>query len=371
MNSLHQVDELVKEYLLIDKIIEELLGCIVNGDVQNLIDYYRYLDLRFFSRLDSRFQPLPYVKQPATDPQFEMYFSKQWVDNYTISLHNFLATTFQNMPLPSLLLFNIDRLQRKAQQAEIETLKTTIDSLKASIQARENEIAKLKHELIETRKEVTDGISLIRQRAASMTLEPKNGAKTKAVVEKSEDPNASSENVTLEKAQQLSVDEPFVVVSQEEFSEHASAITHAKFSTRGNLIASCDMDNIVRIWSYKGQSFNPMKISNNTSNILSMEWDARSDRFVSHGSLTYSPVEPILICAGSSSRMSTDNGKRYGALVAWNLKSMCATLNHNGQMLVAGDQSGLIRIFGKMKPDENTSSRTPSNTEVLYKIYAP
>jgi hypothetical protein len=40
----------------VDKIIEELLGAIANGDIQALIDYYRYLDVRFFSRLDSRFQ---------------------------------------------------------------------------------------------------------------------------------------------------------------------------------------------------------------------------------------------------------------------------------------------------------------------------
>lgn len=39
-----------------DKIIEELLGAIASGDISALIDYYRYLDLRFFSRLDSRFQ---------------------------------------------------------------------------------------------------------------------------------------------------------------------------------------------------------------------------------------------------------------------------------------------------------------------------
>lgn len=40
---------------------------------------------------------LPYIKNPSNDPTFETFFSKQWVDNYTISLHNFLATTFQNM----------------------------------------------------------------------------------------------------------------------------------------------------------------------------------------------------------------------------------------------------------------------------------
>lgn len=40
---------------------------------------------------------LPYVKNPAADPTFETFFTKQWTDNYMISLHNFLATTFQHM----------------------------------------------------------------------------------------------------------------------------------------------------------------------------------------------------------------------------------------------------------------------------------
>ncbi|KAI8890260.1 WD40 repeat-like protein [Backusella circina FSU 941] len=458
MNSLYQVDELVKEYLLfrgftatfrtleteirsdkdkgfqVDKIIEELLAAIVNGDIQALIDYYRYLDLRFFSRLDSRFQrtikkfelcllrhylihamqhkkrekvieffdiygpelhgkpewsqwfALPYVKNPVNDPTFETFFSKQWVDNYTISLHNFLATTFQNMPLPSLLSFNIDRLSRKTQQTEIETLKTTVDHQKATLEARENEITKLKHEVIETRKEMTDGISMIRRRAASMTTE--DSATSKEVIIKKSVSESDSK-----------ADEPFLIVSQDEFSEHASAITHAKFSSQGDLIASCDMDNIVRVWSYKGQSFNPLKIKNTSSNVLSMEWDARSDRFLYLGTdtglirvynvdsksivqefmmdekypwinlLSSSPVEPIFVCAGSGNRTGSSD-KKSGALVAWSMKTMsaCGTftfdqeeepadintikLNHNGQMLVTSDSAGMMRIFDirSMKP---------------------
>ncbi|KAI8083856.1 WD40-repeat-containing domain protein [Thamnidium elegans] len=455
MNSLYQVDELVKEYLLfrgftatfraleteirsdkdkgfqVDKIIEELLGAIANGDIQALIDYYRYLDIRFFSRLDSRFQrtikkfelcllrhylihamqhkkrekvieffdiygpelhgkpewsqwfALPYIKNPSNDSTFETFFSKQWVDNYTISLHNFLATTFQNMPLPSLLSFNIDRIQRKNQQTEIETLKSTVENQKATLEARDNDIAKLKHEVAETRKEMTDGISLIRRRAASSTDQKLLKPTTSVALPK----KSNSESTTITTKETKNEDEPFIIVSQDEFSEHASSVTHAKFSSEGDLIASCDMDNIVRIWSYKGQSFNPLKIKNSSS-ILSLEWDARSDRFLYLGTdtglirvynvesksivqefimddnylkvnhISSSPVEPIFVCAGSNSSNSS------GALVAWSMKTMsaCGTfqidnqdeiessintikLNHNGQMLVAGDTSGLMRIF--------------------------
>ena len=50
---------------------------------------------------------LPYVKNPAADPTFETFFTKQWTDNYMISLHNFLATTFQHMRKWSFLLYTM------------------------------------------------------------------------------------------------------------------------------------------------------------------------------------------------------------------------------------------------------------------------
>ncbi|KAI8061442.1 WD40-repeat-containing domain protein [Gongronella butleri] len=465
MNSLHQVDDLVKEYLLfrgftstfraldmesrtdrdkgfqVDKILEELLSFVTSSDIQSLVDYYRYLDLRFFSRLDTRFQrtakkfelcllrhylvhaiqhkkrdkireffdlygaefhsnpdwtpwfTLPYIKQPASDPAFETFFTKQWVDNYTTSLHNFLATIFQNMPLPSLLTFSADRTMRKSQQSEIESLRASMDQLKAMLESRENEVAKLKVELDDTRREMTDGISLMRQRAASIQQQDASlTSVVSGIAATGHDTNdspqaASAASDTTPDAK----DEPFVVLSQEEYSEHASAITHAKFSTLGTLIASCDMDNIVRIWSYKGHATTPQKLKTNNFNVLSMAWDARSDRFLflgtDHGmirvyntenrsvvqefgtsekypwvtQLSSSPVEPVIVCSASGSRMKPLS-KQHGALVAWNLKSLSSSgifkldasettdiytikHNHNGQMLVSGDGCGTMRIF--------------------------
>lgn len=403
---------------------------ITNGDIHGLVEYYRYLDLRFFSRLDSRFQrtikkfelcllrhylvhaiqhkkrekvveffdiygsdlqgkqewaawfALPYIKNPSSDPTFETYFTKYWVDNYTISLHNFLATTFQNMPLPSLLSFNLDRLQRKSQQTEIETLKSTIESQKATLEARENDIAKLKHQISETRKEMTDGISFIRRRAASSATDP-----VKAPLFKNTPKRSNSESTVIRSTK--TEDEPFLVVGQEEFYEHASAITHAKFSSQGDMVASCDMDNMVKIWNCKHQSSESFKIKNSPANVLSLEWDARSDKFLYLGTdtglirvynvesksvvqeflmdeaypwinhITSSPVEPVFICTGSNNKV-INASKRSTTLVAWSMKSMsaCGTycfdqeqdintinLNHNGQMLVVGNNAGLMQIF--------------------------
>ena len=95
---------------------------------------------------------------------------------------------------------------------------------------------------------MSDGISLMRQRAASIQqqdstpMSTASGIATTGLDTNDSQQAASAASDTTPDAK----DEPFVVLSQEEYSEHASAITHAKFSTLGTLIASCDMDNIVR-----------------------------------------------------------------------------------------------------------------------------
>ncbi|KAG1152882.1 hypothetical protein G6F37_000383 [Rhizopus arrhizus] len=441
MNSLAQVDELVKEYLLfrgfintfralevetrsdkdkgfqVEKIIEELLGYITNGDIQGLVDYYRYLDLRFFSRLDSRFQrtikkfelcllrhylvhatqhkkkekvteffdiygselqgkqewvawfALPYIKNPASDPTFETYFTKYWVDNYTISLHNFLAMTFQNM----------HRLQRKSQQTEIESLKNTIETQRATLEARENDIAKLRHQMLETRKEMTDGISFIRRRAASTTTEQK--------VIVNHPKRSNSESTAIRVAEE----EPFLIVGQEEFYEHASAITHAKFSSQGDKVASCDMDNMVKIWHCKGQPVESFKIKNSPANVLSLEWDARSDKFLYLGTdtglirvynvesksivqeflmdesypwinqISSSPVEPIFICTGSSSKVLNNNIRSMKPIIEWNdhhKKPSCiAQFSFDENSIYSVDTTGQLSQWSIHKPGVSIFNR--------------
>lgn len=90
---------------------------------------------------------------------------------------------------------------------------------------------------------MTDGISLIRRRAASSSTDQKLLKPTTSVALPKK---SNSESTILTTKEPKNEDEPFIIVSQDEFSEHASSVTHAKFSSEGDLIASCDMDNIVR-----------------------------------------------------------------------------------------------------------------------------
>ncbi|KAF0556422.1 WD40 repeat-like protein [Gigaspora margarita] len=216
MNSIQPIEELIKEYLLFrgfsltfrsfetdcrndrdkgfhaEKIIEELYSFIANSDINGLLDYWEYLNIRYFSRLDARYFGsvkkfklsllryylvyatqqkrkekvleffdtfeadlngnsewskwfgLPFSKNPAADPYFEPFFTKQWLETFTASLHNFLNTIFQNMPWPSLLCFNIDRLHKRALESEIQSLHNVIVDLKTKIEHYDAEIANLR-----------------------------------------------------------------------------------------------------------------------------------------------------------------------------------------------------------------------------------
>ncbi|GJJ69581.1 hypothetical protein EMPS_01928 [Entomortierella parvispora] len=490
MNSIQHIDELVKEYLLFrgftntykafeadsktdkdkgfqaEKIIEELFAAISSMDLSSLLEHWRYLDIRYFSRLDHRFAgsvkkfelcllryylifaiqhkrrekvveffelhgaelqgnpewvrwfALPFSKKPETDPEFDLFFSKAWLDTFTVSLHNFLSTVFQNMPLPSLLCFNIDRLHRKALQCEVETLQSMIENLRKEIQSSDAEISSLRDQV--ALKKVTGAR---RRRAASMVeqqvvvaqdpkpdvLPKRSGSQSshfsqtnRLAITNARRLRAASDAASLAKSEAESSEgsvttslseedlarseEPFIIVSQEIFLEHQSGITHAKFSCEGSLIASCDAENIVRIWSYNGSSsMPPAKITNGSHNILSLAWETR-DRYLFLGSdsslvrcfglesrsivheiktdaqyprircLAYSPVEAILVCAVSSMDDTT------GALLSVNMKTMATDhmvtmdngssdvintvgFNHNGQLVVTGDVGGMIKVY--------------------------
>lgn len=69
-------------------------------------------------------QVLPFVKSPETHPTFEIYFTRPWLDTFTLSLNNFLSTVLQNIPLPTLLSFDDEQLKLRAMADEIETLRS-------------------------------------------------------------------------------------------------------------------------------------------------------------------------------------------------------------------------------------------------------
>ncbi|RIA99611.1 WD40-repeat-containing domain protein [Glomus cerebriforme] len=529
MNSAHQVDELIKEYLLFrgfsntfrvfeqecrndkdkrfqaDKIIEELYSYITSSDINGLLDYWKYLDLRYFSRLDARFFEsvkkfeiclikyylvyatqqkrkdkifeffetfgselngisewskwfgLPFSKNPASDPNFETFFTKQWLDTFTVSLHNFLNTIFQNMSLPSLLCFNLDRLHRKELQDEIESLRNEIENLKTEIVNGDTEITSLKQKVAQrelagyprrrrsnnnmhdkNEKDsnnndalrlslTTSGVSLSSSLSRSTTPSVKH--ETGSDLNGIKSPEVYADDRSMTPISEYDIDDshgninPFIVNSQEMFLENNSGIIVTKLSHQGNLIASCDVDNTIRIWSYEGSS-STLKHSNSNSNILSLEWESRSDKILLYGTderlvkvynketrsviheykmderfprvnqISCSPVEPLFACSGSPKSIDDAySSSDTGSLITFDLKTMTTQdifmlkasshspssstmmpietikFNHNGQMLVTGDRSGYIRIFDirtlKSIMEWNISSSSKNGSGVI------
>ncbi|XP_060529884.1 WD repeat-containing protein 91 [Cylas formicarius] len=155
----------------VDKIIEQLMQSVSSYDLVSLRELWSHLDNHIFKKLESHFAPgikklenavlkmylvnavannkpdkvvdfflkltpelqnqnewkdwfvLPYVKNPEENQTFALHFTKQWQDTLLVSLHNFLASVFQHMPVPTLLQF-------EEEANRVTKLEQRIDSLK-------------------------------------------------------------------------------------------------------------------------------------------------------------------------------------------------------------------------------------------------
>ncbi|CAI5785834.1 repeat-containing 91 [Podarcis lilfordi] len=214
---------------------------------------------------------------------------------------------------------------------------------------------------------------------------------------------------TLTKAFGSSIDaggirqeQPFIVLSQEEYGEHHSSIMHCRVDCSGRRVASLDVDGVIKVWS-----FNPImqtKASSiSKSPLLSLEWATKRDRLLLLGSgvgtvrlydteakknlceisidedmprilsLACSPSGASFVCSAAASGLGNqlDHGAQDcggkgmnqvpGKLLLWDTKTMkqqlqfslepepiainCTAFNHNGNLLVTGAADGIIRLF--------------------------
>jgi len=157
--------------LRVDKIADHLFTLVEKYEVDALLEFWDQLNWRFFSRLEKPFTSsvrkleiclkryyvinaiqtgrpdkvaeffdkiasevqafpewrdwfaLPFIKNPELQPLFETYFTRAWLDTFTLSLHNFLSTMFHNLPLPTLLSFDEEQIKLRAMVDEIEGLR--------------------------------------------------------------------------------------------------------------------------------------------------------------------------------------------------------------------------------------------------------
>ncbi|XP_066446453.1 WD repeat-containing protein 91 isoform X2 [Eleutherodactylus coqui] len=546
----------------VDRIVEQLLQFIQSYDLNGLLDYWGYLERRLFSRLEDVYRPtvnklktslfryylvctiqssrtdkahdffqkqapelqnqaewkewfaLPFLPAPDVNPTFSTYFSRQWADTFTVSLHNFLSVLFQCMPIPTVLNFdaecqrilhiqeenealrqklfalqaethrfkkegddapmvhhklphyisNMDRLgdseltmisSQRTSGSAVQSQKTTgfLSSLlpqskkvatkppQATMSPTQsaaglpikkesgNSQAQKTKEILSVSKEVksisnvlgvpapTDaGMAQQRQRrlqerkelfskTQSQSTEKKTET-TEAEPEPRPEPQHESVEALMKGVKGTSSgagekpEQPFIVLSQDEYGEHHSSIMHCRVDCSGRRVASLDVDGVIKVWSIDGiMQTKASAISK--SALLSLEWATKRDRLLLLGSevgtvrlydteakknlceiaicddmprilsLACNPSGTSFVCSAAAPSMVVDsvipgigeNGSNQvpGRLLLWDTKTMkqqlqfslepmpiavnCTSFNHNGNLLVTGAADGVIRLF--------------------------
>ncbi len=204
----------------------------------------------------------------------------------------------------------------------------------------------------------------------------------------------------------------YLLLGQEEYLEHHSEVTHARFSTSGYLIASSDVDGVVKVWSAS-----PAPLTQATfispSSVTALEWLPDSERHFLYGTSTGSirlcdkeerrAINEAVISGGRKVPISTlacaPSGANGGVFVAgtgsalrlYDSKMMslvhefgsaeeetglvsasphqltCCAFNHNSQMVLTSGSDGKTRIFDLRRKDciSSWSVSTSTSTPVL------
>eukprot|EP00062_Callorhinchus_milii_P009872 gi/632954136/ref/XP_007892801.1/ PREDICTED: WD repeat-containing protein 91 [Callorhinchus milii] len=200
-------------------------------------------------------------------------------------------------------------------------------------------------------------------------------------------------------------EQPFIVLSQEEYAEHHSSIMHCRVDCSGRRVASLDIDGVVKVWSLTPPMQTKATIMSK-SPLLSLEWATKPDRLLLLGSavgivrlydteakkslyeltidescprilsLACSPSGMSFVCCSAAPSIRTGTvletgGKGLnlvpGKLLLWDTKTMkqqhlfcldpdpiainCTAFNHNGNLLVTGAADGIIRLFDMQRYD--------------------
>ncbi|KAL1132580.1 hypothetical protein AAG570_010532, partial [Ranatra chinensis] len=181
----------------------------------------------------------------------------------------------------------------------------------------------------------------------------------------------------------------FLLLSQEKMTEHKAAVTQCRFNALGSLVASCDIDGVVKVWS---TAPTPKVLSTMQYNegLISLGWVAKNERFFVTGSkngflrlhdtkenktvwdigseesphlgdmqivsVCCSPTENSVACS------AVNTNYNVGKLLIFDIKSRkleryltftmepglianCCLYNHNGTLLMAGCSDGQIRAL--------------------------
>lgn len=283
-----------------------LITCVQNGRSDKVAEFFE----RHAAEL--QFQPewrdwfaLPFTRNPEAHPTFEAYFSREWQDNFVLSLHNFLNTVFQNLPLPSLLAFHEDQERLKAMAVELcqlqETIKeqrdiqhqhqqrgggsgggsgsaradawggvaptmtttTDVDAGHGHTPASPSPSSSSAAAAPHVSREASAGSAAAAAAGGlpddTVSVNVGGGEEDEEAEDEVDEEEADSSakqrdadadadadnNVSASPAQQV-----FVAINTESYTEHRAAVVQLRASRAADLVASADADGVVKVWSF-------------------------------------------------------------------------------------------------------------------------
>ncbi|KAG5332811.1 WDR91 protein, partial [Acromyrmex heyeri] len=410
-----------------------LVNAAVNGKQDKIQEFFTKMtpELQGHSEWKEWFA-FPFIKNPEDNPIYSVHFSKQWHDTMLVSLHNFLATIFQCMPQPTLLTIDEDTNKFKRLQEENETLRQRLsDSVKIEsvwdvnpgpapqqpplmddfyIIAQESPLLENPKTLRNLIRNIGGGSSPILSRKPATNVK-KNAesemvstkrtntkgrvnsiSKSEAVAKRSISCDSrlnssrkrdSSIDTAIERKTKEKIDSSYILLSQEEYTEHKTSIIQCKSNASGSYVATGDADGVIKVWTPIPSPKTVTTFSSSTANsnkaITSLDWISKNERYFLHGdnngliqlhdtrdcktlwdiqhensrivTLICNPTESTFVCSVSDGNegklllydIKTKKLERTLPLEQ-NVTALCSAFNHNGQLLITGLSNGNILI---------------------------
>ncbi|XP_031504214.1 uncharacterized protein LOC116266897 [Nymphaea colorata] len=276
---------------------------------------------------------LPYLKNASLDPQFRVYFSKEWSDALLLSFRNFLSEMLGGTRIPALLKLSTEKSNIKYLKKDIRQLNMQLTQLQALLETKEAQLSQLRSspanvlqrnctgqepssetsldDSVDRRivafkdsQEVADTASTSHFGGTEDKLQhldhPDYLNHSTKLPQPESDCSSSSSQHQVENVRAMGssvlhyegVDSEPDVQREEDFSEvkvkhqesflgHTSPISRCRFSASGTNIASASSDGTVRIWTYDSS----VSTSRNATiycgaEIMSLEWECKSDRLL-------------------------------------------------------------------------------------------
>ncbi|GAV84904.1 WD40 domain-containing protein [Cephalotus follicularis] len=277
---------------------------------------------------------LPYVKNPSLDPQFRIFFSKEWYEALRLSVRNFFNEIFNGTRIPTLLKLSSEKNTVNQLKKDIEHLNLKLSQLQAKLEEKEAQLCRSRSDRGNSAS-MMNAIGRTNSSTPSSSVHEENlhlctsiqeicapatlhlggvrmdkelvvgrPAKTLSAFTSYELEHDSSIDSVLhveesgtgttiqtfhdgpftDNGQEMQGEEEFSEVKvefQETFLGHTSPISRCRFSASGNNIASASEDGTVRIWTYDSS----IPASRNATiycgaEVMSLDWECKSDRLL-------------------------------------------------------------------------------------------